>query len=150
MKTNLTSDSMMVGESLQRPADLGVLTRPVLELAREDIVTRLPSKTVCGSKVFTVQPEAAGGGSEITEHHISGPGRQPPAYTEPWRGVRACRGRRPLDPCRRPPPVSFPPDIALQTASRALRVLEEIADDDVHFGEAIAKIESWLKERKVR
>jgi hypothetical protein len=136
----------MVGESLQRPTDIGILRRPVLELAQQQDVGVLRF-TPDGPAKTPVAPTAVDDDVKCVHPPT---GRQPPAYTEPWRSVRACRGRRPLDPCRRPPPDHFAPDTALQTASRALRVLAMIADDDVHFGEAIAKIESWLKERKMR
>jgi len=142
MKTNLTSDSMMVGESLQRPADLGVLTRPVRELAQQQDVGVLRF-TPDGPAKTPVAPTAAG--EPMTECYHPPRGRRPPAYTEPWRGVYPPTGRRPLDPCRRPPPDHFPPGDAMQFAEIGLRSLRRIAPDDRFRAEALEKIAGWLK-----
>jgi len=137
MKTMVSGD--MIGETLRGPADPGILQRPALDFHAQTIL-RVPARTAATA---VQAPEAAG--EPITEHcHLAR--ARSTFQVQPDASPAARYDRR--DPSGRRP-VSFPPDRALQTASRALRVLEEIADDDRHFEMALGKIQTWLDERRL-
>jgi hypothetical protein len=134
----------MVLETLRTSVEtLRAIRHPIQELAQQRVFRVVPARTAAAA--VQDPTAAAGGGSEITEHRHLARGARSTFQVQPDASPAARYD--PRDPALRRP-VSFPPDRALQVASRALRVLAEIADNDVHFDLALERVQTWLTERK--